>query len=53
MIPAGQASVTVTLHSLVNADRKGHKRKQATIVLKKGFGYKRGSANKANVHITE
>jgi hypothetical protein len=53
-IPAGQSSVTVTLHSLQNNDKgKGNGAEQATMVLQKGSGYKLSAFKKVTVLITE
>jgi len=49
-IPAGQASVTVTLHSLVDADKKTE---SAKMQLRNGTGYKRDVIKKAVVQITQ
>ena len=49
-IPAGQASVTVTLHSVVDPDRQPE---TAKMVLRKGTGYKRDVIKKAVVQITQ
>jgi len=49
-IPAGQASVTITLHSLVDGDKQ---QESAKIVLQKGTGYKRDVIKKAVVQITQ
>ena len=48
-IPAGQASVSVTLHSVVDPD---HKPEVAKMSLRKGTGYKRDVIKKAVVQIT-
>jgi hypothetical protein len=53
-IPAGQASATVTLHSLEDNGFSEHDNDAlATMTLQKGAGYKLGSGKKATVRIRE
>jgi hypothetical protein len=51
-IPAGQASVTVTLHSLEDASKE-RGNEHAAMTLQKGAGYKLGALKKAAVLITD
>jgi hypothetical protein len=52
-IPAGQASATVTLHSLEDNGPKEHVEELTTMVLQKGAGYRLSFTKRATLQIND